>query len=201
MCRHNDLPWNIRKFVHSKLSNVNFSQDLREIEPWSLSKWSHTDIPRLVQGGLGGQVMEDVGWNLRFLGCEILRLPLKTYECFYVYLKIKSDKNEGDVVAKMSAHLSKSRVRFSTRWHPAVGPSARATAIRITEICNSAPSVCSNNIEIKKLPRKGHKNIVWLRGMRVSNSVNVGYIGNLGSFSRLSLNLWSANFRSCKLSI
>jgi hypothetical protein len=61
MCRHNDLPWNIRKFVHSKLSNVNFSQDLREIEPWSLSKWSHTDIPRLVQGGLGGQVMEDVG--------------------------------------------------------------------------------------------------------------------------------------------
>ncbi len=63
MCRHNDLPWNIRKFVHSKLSNVNFSLDLREIEPWSLSKWSHTDIPRLVQGGLGGQVIEDVGLN------------------------------------------------------------------------------------------------------------------------------------------
>jgi hypothetical protein len=37
------------------------------------------------------------------------------YECFYVYLKIKNDKNEGDVVAKLSAHMSKSRVRFSTQ--------------------------------------------------------------------------------------
>ena len=62
MRRHNDLPWNIRKFVHSKLSSVNFSLDLREVEPWSLSKWSHTDIPRLIQGGLGGQVSRR-GWG------------------------------------------------------------------------------------------------------------------------------------------
>jgi len=54
--RHNDLAWNIRKFVHNKLGNVNFSQNLADVEPWSISKWSHTDIPRLVQGGLGAQV-------------------------------------------------------------------------------------------------------------------------------------------------
>lgn len=51
---HNDLPWNLRKFLHNKLLNLNLS-DVNEIEPWSLSKWSHTDIKRLRQGLLGAQ--------------------------------------------------------------------------------------------------------------------------------------------------
>ena len=55
-CRHNDLAWNIRQFIHNKLNTVNFSSDLRQVEPWASSKWSHTDIPRLVQGRLGAQV-------------------------------------------------------------------------------------------------------------------------------------------------
>lgn len=42
---HNDLPWNLRKFVHNKLVGLNLSAIERE-EPWSRSKWSHTDIPR-----------------------------------------------------------------------------------------------------------------------------------------------------------
>ena len=57
---HNDLAWNIRKFVHNKLGKVNFSMDLSQEKPWSESKWSHTDIPRLVQGGLGAQVSVQV---------------------------------------------------------------------------------------------------------------------------------------------
>nr|CAH7713257.1 unnamed protein product [Callosobruchus chinensis] len=44
---HNDLPWNLRKFVHNRLSEKE--------EPWSKSKWSHTDIPRLKAGLLGAQ--------------------------------------------------------------------------------------------------------------------------------------------------
>ena len=53
---HNDLAWNIRQFIHNKLKTVNFSTDLSQVEPWAHSKWSHTDIPRLVKGNLGAQV-------------------------------------------------------------------------------------------------------------------------------------------------
>ncbi|CAH1398845.1 unnamed protein product [Nezara viridula] len=53
---HNDLPWNIRKFVHNQLGRFNFSDDLRLVEPWSKSNWSHTDLPRLKEGLVGGQV-------------------------------------------------------------------------------------------------------------------------------------------------
>ena len=58
--RHNDLAWNIRQFIHNKLKTVNFSADLTEVEPWAKSKWSHTDIPRLVRGKLGAQVSENI---------------------------------------------------------------------------------------------------------------------------------------------
>ena len=29
--RHNDLPWNIRQFVHNKIKTVNFSSDLSQV--------------------------------------------------------------------------------------------------------------------------------------------------------------------------
>ena len=54
--RHNDLPWNIRKFVHNKLDTVNFTHNLKYVDPWSKSKWSHTDIVRLKEGLVGCQV-------------------------------------------------------------------------------------------------------------------------------------------------
>ncbi|BET03243.1 Dipeptidase [Nesidiocoris tenuis] len=52
---HNDLPWNIRKFVHNQLGRFNFSDDLTQIDPWSKSNWSHTDLPRLKAGMVGAQ--------------------------------------------------------------------------------------------------------------------------------------------------
>ena len=55
-CRHNDLPWNIRKFVHNELDKVNFTHNLKYVAPWSQSKWSHTDITRLADGMVGCQV-------------------------------------------------------------------------------------------------------------------------------------------------
>nr|CAD7443883.1 unnamed protein product [Timema bartmani] len=48
--RHNDLPWNLRKFLHNQLSKFPFHEDLRQLEPWSDSPWSHTDLHRLRQG-------------------------------------------------------------------------------------------------------------------------------------------------------
>ena len=53
---HNDLPWNIRKFVHNELDTVNFTHNLKYVEPWSKSRWSHTDIMRLADGMVGCQV-------------------------------------------------------------------------------------------------------------------------------------------------
>ncbi|OAD57717.1 Dipeptidase 1 [Eufriesea mexicana] len=52
---HNDLPWNIRNFVHNQLAEFDFDKDLREVAPWSKSAWSQTDLVRLRQGMVGGQ--------------------------------------------------------------------------------------------------------------------------------------------------
>ncbi|XP_066995805.1 dipeptidase 1 isoform X2 [Anabrus simplex] len=52
---HNDLPWNLRKFLHNQLRDFHFSEDLRKTEPWGQSSWSHTDLHRLRQGMVGAQ--------------------------------------------------------------------------------------------------------------------------------------------------
>ncbi|XP_071877899.1 dipeptidase 1 isoform X1 [Bombus fervidus] len=52
---HNDLPWNIRNFVHNQLAEFDFDKDLRQVAPWSKSAWSQTDLVRLRQGMVGGQ--------------------------------------------------------------------------------------------------------------------------------------------------
>lgn len=53
---HNDLPYNIRKFVHNQLSEFNFDVDLKNVPPWSNSNWSHTDLQRLKKGRVAAQV-------------------------------------------------------------------------------------------------------------------------------------------------
>ena len=60
LSRHNDLPWNIRKFIHNKLNTVNFTSNLKTENPWGTSPWSHTDLTRLVNGHVGGQVRYQV---------------------------------------------------------------------------------------------------------------------------------------------
>ncbi|XP_069678744.1 dipeptidase 3-like [Periplaneta americana] len=52
---HNDLPWNIRKFLHNRLRDFRFGEDLRKVVPWSNSPWSHTDLPRLQAGLVAAQ--------------------------------------------------------------------------------------------------------------------------------------------------
>lgn len=55
LSRHNDLPWNIRKFLKNQLREFRFD-DLSDIHPWSRSAWSHTDLKRLRQGMVAAQV-------------------------------------------------------------------------------------------------------------------------------------------------
>ncbi|XP_047000941.1 dipeptidase 1-like [Schistocerca americana] len=55
LCRHNDLPWNIRKFARNRLANLSFGLDLRAVRPWAASAWSHTDLPRLRAGQVAAQ--------------------------------------------------------------------------------------------------------------------------------------------------
>uniref|UniRef100_A0A8W7PSW9 Dipeptidase n=1 Tax=Anopheles coluzzii TaxID=1518534 RepID=A0A8W7PSW9_ANOCL len=52
---HNDLPWNIRKFLKNQLREFRFGEDLRDITPWSTSAWSHTDLRRLKEGMVSAQ--------------------------------------------------------------------------------------------------------------------------------------------------
>ncbi|KAK8395093.1 hypothetical protein O3P69_006086 [Scylla paramamosain] len=65
---HNDLPWNIRKFMHNKLHSFNFTAELKKLRPWSRSSWSHTDLPRLREGMVGAQF-----W-VSYVPCESQRL-------------------------------------------------------------------------------------------------------------------------------
>lgn len=53
---HNDLAWNIRKFLKNRLQDFPFAGNLREVLPWSASAWSHTDLPRLKEGMVSAQV-------------------------------------------------------------------------------------------------------------------------------------------------
>ncbi|CAL4071919.1 unnamed protein product [Meganyctiphanes norvegica] len=52
---HNDLVMNIRSKLYNRLQEFPFDQDLTEIEPWASMSNSHTDIPRIKAGKLGGQ--------------------------------------------------------------------------------------------------------------------------------------------------
>ncbi|XP_055595539.1 uncharacterized protein LOC129746102 [Uranotaenia lowii] len=52
---HNDLPWNIRKFLHNQLNEFRFEDDLKQISPWSKSAWSQTDLQRLKRGRISAQ--------------------------------------------------------------------------------------------------------------------------------------------------
>ncbi|XP_064078099.1 dipeptidase 1-like isoform X1 [Macrobrachium nipponense] len=52
---HNDLPWNLRKFLHNKLYSFNLSSDLTQERPWRNSPFSHTDLPRLRHGKVAAQ--------------------------------------------------------------------------------------------------------------------------------------------------
>ncbi|XP_045458330.1 dipeptidase 1-like [Melitaea cinxia] len=52
---HNDLPWNIRKFLRNQINEFELDTDLTQVEPWSISKYSHTDLPRLRAGMVGAQ--------------------------------------------------------------------------------------------------------------------------------------------------
>ena len=43
--RHNDLPWNIRQFVHNKIKTVNFSSDLSQVDNTSVvSSFAKTSL-------------------------------------------------------------------------------------------------------------------------------------------------------------
>ncbi|XP_055589530.1 dipeptidase 1-like [Uranotaenia lowii] len=52
---HNDLPHNLYSYERNKINNFNLDQDLRQVPVWSESPYSHTDIPRLLEGKVGAQ--------------------------------------------------------------------------------------------------------------------------------------------------
>ena len=57
--RHNDIPWQLRKYYMNRLENVTLDKNNPKF---------HTDIPRLKQGGVGAQVRvekQDCGRNKR----------------------------------------------------------------------------------------------------------------------------------------
>lgn len=54
--RHNDFPWSTRNLLQNDLTGLNFNMNLSTIEPWASYSLDHTDLPRLKEGRVGGQV-------------------------------------------------------------------------------------------------------------------------------------------------
>ncbi|XP_059622210.1 dipeptidase 1-like [Phlebotomus argentipes] len=52
---HNDLPYNLYSIEQNQLANFNFDSDLRLHPVWGPRSTSHTDLPRLRTGKVGGQ--------------------------------------------------------------------------------------------------------------------------------------------------
>ncbi|GAB0093966.1 Dipeptidase [Sergentomyia squamirostris] len=52
---HNDLPHNLYSIENNQLNNFNFDSDLTQHPVWGSRSSSHTDLPRLRQGKVGGQ--------------------------------------------------------------------------------------------------------------------------------------------------
>lgn len=68
--RHNDLPWQMYKNEQNVLANIDLYTDMRL--RWPIS---HTDIPRLRTGKVGGQVSKQLFFilclNVIRLGCNM----------------------------------------------------------------------------------------------------------------------------------
>ena len=54
--RHNDFPGGLRLLLQNDLTGFNFDMNLSSIEPWASYSRDHTDLPRLRDGRVGGQV-------------------------------------------------------------------------------------------------------------------------------------------------
>uniref|UniRef100_A0A336MUI8 Dipeptidase n=1 Tax=Culicoides sonorensis TaxID=179676 RepID=A0A336MUI8_CULSO len=63
---HNDLPYNIYRLEHDRLKNFNLDSDLKKHPKWGNISSSHTDLPRLRKGKVGGQF-----W-VAYVGCDSL---------------------------------------------------------------------------------------------------------------------------------
>lgn len=63
---HNDLPYNIYRMEHDRLKNFSLDSDLTKHPKWGNLKSSHTDLPRMRKGKVGGQFF------VAFVGCDSL---------------------------------------------------------------------------------------------------------------------------------
>ena len=52
---HNDLPGNIYRFEKDQINNFDFDSNLKLNPKWGGTNRSHTDLPRMKEGKLGGQ--------------------------------------------------------------------------------------------------------------------------------------------------
>lgn len=59
--RHNDFPMALRELLQNDLSTLEFNSYLSDTEPFKSYKLDHTDLKRLRDGHVGGQV----GWRLQ----------------------------------------------------------------------------------------------------------------------------------------
>ena len=53
---HNDFPMGLRDLLQNDLRNFDFNSDLTQQEPWASYVYNHVDLPRMREGGMGGQV-------------------------------------------------------------------------------------------------------------------------------------------------
>jgi membrane dipeptidase len=61
---HNDFPFNLYELEHNQINNFDFDSDLKVNPKWENCSTSHTDLPRLRAGKVGGQVILSLQFSL-----------------------------------------------------------------------------------------------------------------------------------------
>ena len=54
---HNDFAFGIRQLMQNNITALDFNSNLSASEPWASYPHDHTDLPRLREGRVGGQVI------------------------------------------------------------------------------------------------------------------------------------------------
>ncbi|GFG30659.1 hypothetical protein Cfor_01430, partial [Coptotermes formosanus] len=123
---HNDLPWNVRKFVHNQILSFNFTADLEKVDPWARSNWSHTDLPRLRRGMVGAQFWSAyVPCDAQYL--DAVQLTLEQIDL----IKRLADLNPEHLTLVTSVKAPSSPW---TLWKECVSVACRRTCVNCTHV-------------------------------------------------------------------